>query len=99
MSMVSTTGGLDQSICTSDLSTAFTNLRQFIFAMTTSYVLNGAPVVSTIQVTMNGQVVPNDANNGWTYDPSTNTVWLHGSYITATNAHVNVTYTNANAKS
>jgi hypothetical protein len=98
MQLVGATDGINQSLCTSDLSSALSQIRQFIVSVTTSYKLNNTPVVDTIQVTVNGQVVPSDATNGWTYDPLSNVVWLHGSYISTNTSQVNVTYTNANGK-
>jgi hypothetical protein len=43
-------------------------------------------------VTVNGVVVPQDPNNGWTYDPVANSIQFHGAAIPPQGADINVSF-------
>jgi hypothetical protein len=42
------------------------------------HVFKRRPIVSSITVEQDGVLIPQDAKNGWTFDPSTNAIWFHG---------------------
>lgn len=54
--------------------------------------LDYAPIPSTISVTVNGQAVPSNENNGWRYDSISNRIVLTGEYIPENSAQLAVAY-------
>lgn len=90
-------GGVKGSICESTLEQTVGNIRARIEAILTDYKLDFKPKVETIRVTLNGQQIPPDTVNGWTYNPNTNTVSFHGTAVPAADGRVLVTFDRADA--
>jgi len=55
-------------------------------------VLSRTPVDGTIVVYINGNLVPENSSNGWSYDPVANAVVFHGTYIPAEGDSITVNY-------
>ncbi len=71
------TGGIFQSICTSDWSRALEDLSTTAFGFKSRFFLTNQPVISTIVVIIDGVDVPATSMSGtvnWTYDFATNSV-------------------------
>lgn len=81
MNLAKASGGIQESICRTDLSKAATNMHARLMEVITEYFLDNTPNVSTIVVTVDGVMVPNSATNGWTYHSDTNSIRFHGSAI------------------
>jgi hypothetical protein len=89
--------GVKASICDNTLERAVGNIRARIEQILTDYLLKDKPKVETIRVTLNGQQIPPDEVNGWTYNAETNVVSFHGSAVPAVDGRVLVTYERATA--
>lgn len=71
------TGGIFQSICTSDWSRSLEDLSTAAFGFKSRFFLTNQPVISTIVVIIDGVEVPATSMSGtvnWTYDFATNSV-------------------------
>jgi hypothetical protein len=96
------TGGLVQSICASDFGPLLTTLASHIGGLTRSYTLASAPLgealdPSTLTVTVtpvNGPAytVPQDPNNGWSYDGVNGVVLFNGSGVPPPQSQVTISY-------
>ena len=98
LSLTKTSGGVAQDICASDLSSALKNIQTRIAQMVTEYQLDREPIESTIVVTVDGVVLKNDLNNGWTYLADGMLIVFHGTGIPKANSSVRVDYQPQHAK-
>lgn len=89
-------GGVNQSICANDFTSAVSNIRARVIQIMTDYYLQSIPDLSTIQVFINGTPIPKSAVNGWQYIPQGNFVRLYGNVIPSMGADVKVLYMPAN---
>lgn len=89
MDIVNATGGVIGSLC-SDFGNTLQLISDNIIELSSSFQLNREPVESSIQVIVNNVNVPNDATNGWTYDPASLTINFHGSAIPAADADIKI---------
>lgn len=91
--LVAATEGSFASICEADFSSGLTTLSNGIAEVITQLPLKRAPNTSTITVTFNGAMVPNNSTNGWTYVSSGQKIVFHGTYIPTDGTSINVSYT------
>ena len=71
------TGGVFQSICTADWSRSLEDLSTAAFGFKSRFFLTNQPVISTLEVYIDGILVPGTTGQGtvnWTYDFATNSV-------------------------
>lgn len=92
MDLVQTSGGVQESICNSNLSTAVSNIRARIYQILTDFKLSKIPLVETITVSINGKQIPRSNVNGWDYIPSINAIRFYGSAVPAADASINVDF-------
>lgn len=85
-------GGAYESICDGDMRRALTNVKKRVLEKITVFPLGAKAVLGTIKVIVNGITIPENANDGWTFDAPTNTVRFHGSAIPAANAVIHVDF-------
>lgn len=103
MKLVSASNGVNESICSADLSNAVANIKARIIDMVTAYRLKDVPNKSTIRVFVAGAAIPENAANGWTLETELSnghTVYIikfHGTAVPAADQTVNVDYTPAGA--
>jgi hypothetical protein len=65
--------GLEYNICDVDFGTKLATIaKDVVQKVGKALYLSRTPVVSTIAVTYGSQVIPNDPDYGWTYDPVNN---------------------------
>jgi hypothetical protein len=101
--LVDESRGAKSSICNADLSLAVSNIKARIIDQITAYRFKDNPNKATIQVTIAGRAIFEDAANGWTLESeviSGKTYYslkFHGSAIPAANEFVDVKYTPAGA--
>ncbi len=96
-SLASASNGTQESICSTDFTSAVTNIRARLVQILTDFKLKQIPDVSTITVFINGQSSPQDAANGWTYESTGNLVRFHGTAIPPADAAIVVNFTPAAA--
>lgn len=95
MELADYTGGIKESVCKSTLATAVSNVRARIVEILSEYHLDRVPNLATIQVRINGALVPQNATNGWTYHADGNLIRFHGTAQPGANDGVRVDYTPA----
>lgn len=97
MDLADRSGGKKESICASDLSAAVSNIHARIVSIVTEYKLNRLPVVSSIKVFVNGQLIPEDSVNGWTYFADKNVIRFNGTSVPPADAKIRVDFAAAEA--
>ncbi|HRK06971.1 MAG TPA: hypothetical protein PLZ57_04315 [Pseudobdellovibrionaceae bacterium] len=92
LNLVDASGGSKESICDGNLQRALTNVRARILEVITEFALDRKPNIASIKVYVDGQLVAQDATNGWTYRESTNSIRFHGSAIPGVGARIHVQF-------
>lgn len=85
------TGGVKASLC-SDFGTTLNLISDTIAKVTSQFLLEREPLISTIKAVVNGVVIANDAVNGWTYNPQTKILTFNGSSMPNEGDQVAITY-------
>lgn len=85
-------GGVKESICSTNLASSVSNIRSRIFQILTDFKLSKLPVVESIVVTINGQKVPRSSVNGWEYLEASNSIRFYGSAVPAADAAIKVDF-------
>ncbi len=91
------TGGIFESICTSNWALALENLGIDAFAAIREFPLSRPADESTISVTVDdspvGQASCDECADGWTYDPDTNTIYFGDDVVPDRGDVIEVSYT------
>ncbi len=90
--MSNDTNGVTGSICDASYAAALSNISNQITVLSTQFYLSRIPQVSSISVWVNGVMIPQDPNNGWTYSSSSNSIQFHGTATPPQNAKINVNF-------
>ena len=90
--LVGKTNGVLGSVCDPSYAGALTNIQQRIIELSTVFTLDRTPVVSSIEVIVNGASVAQNSVNGWTYDAASNSIRFHGRSVPAQNASIVVNF-------
>jgi hypothetical protein len=90
MDMATQTNGVLGSICDSSYANSLNFIQQQIVTLASQFPLSGNPDPTTLVITVNGVVVPQDPNNGWTYVAASNSVQFHGTAVPASGANISV---------
>jgi hypothetical protein len=80
MQISNETNGILGSIC-GNFSESLGKISAKILELLTGFILDRTPVASSITVTVNGNAVAQDEQNGWSYDPTRNMVIFHGASV------------------
>ncbi len=91
MQLADMTNGAKASLC-GDFGQSLELISNKILELSSSFKLDREPVVSSLTIFVNGQQVPNDPNNGWTYDEATMTVTFHNSAVPPQGATIKVSF-------
>jgi hypothetical protein len=92
LALVDRSGGTGASICSNNMSQALANVRQRIAEMMSEYRLGREPIVSTLQVAVNGQLLPNDPVNGWTYVADGYIIRFNGTAVPPAGSDIRIAY-------
>jgi hypothetical protein len=90
------TGGVFQSICTSDWSRSLEDLSTTAFGFKSRFFLTNQPVISTLKVFIDGAELPDQSSAGtvnWEYDQPTNSVNFAPYATPEPGAQIRVEYT------
>lgn len=90
--LVNESGGVQESICSTNLSSAVGNIRARIYQILTDFKLTKRPVIETISVVINGQTIPRSTTNGWDYIEASNLIRFYGSAVPAADASIKVDF-------
>lgn len=92
MDIADATGGTKNSIC-STFDTILDGISSHIVEqIKAQFYLTRKPILSSIRVIVEGVLVPEDITNGWTYDPVTNSITLHGTFIPSAGTNVTINF-------
>ena len=92
--IVAATDGLEQSIA-ENFGTSFVDLSANILQLTTQFFLDRAPVISSIEVIVNGQVVQQATDSvydGWVYIEETNSIIFQGEALPEAGSNIIVNF-------
>lgn len=92
MGLADESGGVKESICSTNLASAVGNIRSRIYQILTDFKLSKVPLVETIEVKINGVSIPRDTVNGWDYVASLNVVRFYGTAVPAADASIKVDF-------
>lgn len=90
--LVNASNGSFASICKADFSDGLTSISQRIAEAITEIPLARVPMLGTINILFNGNSVPNDAADGWTYNANGNKIVFHGNWIPQDNTSIQIGY-------
>ena len=90
--MVNATKGVLGSVCDQSFADSLSSISQRIIELQSQFYLTNKPVIGTIRVVIAGVNVPQDVNNGWTYDAVTNSITFHGAAIPPPGASIGVDF-------
>lgn len=90
--LVKTSGGVQESICNSNLSSSVANIRARIYQILTDFKLSKIPLIETITVSINDQPVPRSSVNGWEYIEDLDVIRFYGSSVPAADASIKVDF-------
>ncbi len=91
MEIASLTGGSIGSLC-DPFDTTLSNISDSIVNYTSVFPLTRVPKVETIVVHVNGELIPNDEDNGWTYRDKDNSIWFHGTSTPPSGASIRIDF-------
>jgi hypothetical protein len=98
MELADATGGLKIDVCSPTFAKDLDMLKSYLLEMLTQFFLSRAPVVDTIEVYVDGRVVPKDDRNGWSYHSDINAIRFHGSEVPPEGAKIGIAYDPASIK-
>jgi hypothetical protein len=84
--LANASGGLVSPICETSLGQAVSNIRQRIVEVLTEFPLSRKPLVETIVVKVNGNLIPQNNDNGWEYIEEGYRIRLHGTAVPASSS-------------
>ncbi|MCR9141235.1 MAG: hypothetical protein NXI24_03225 [bacterium] len=91
--LAAATGGSSSSICNTDYSPVLEAIAAQTAGKASEYVLQHAPVSSSISVSVDGASVPRNATDGFSYDAAGNSIVFAGGSLPAPGAAIAVSYT------
>lgn len=92
MGLAEVSGGVKESICSTNLSYAVSNVRARIYQILTDFKLSSVPDLTTMVVKINGVVVPRSNTNGWDYLAASNSIRFYGTAVPAADASIKVDF-------
>lgn len=98
VSLAEESGGSVEAICDADFRRALLNVKARILEVMTEYKLDRVPNLATLTIYVNGAVVPQNADNGWTYFAANNSVRFHGTAVPKPDATIKIDYDPAGMK-
>ena len=94
------TNGVVGSICSPDFSTQLESFAQKVVTLSTRFKLAVEPKIESLSIKVNGETIPNDSTNGWTYvaESSQHFIEFHGTGVPPQGASIAVNYDPAKLK-
>lgn len=92
MDLVNISGGLSDTICTTDLSNATRNLKMRVLSIIKDFKLKFTPDLETIKVYVDSVLVPRSQENGWDYIEEQNTIHFYGNSIPSADSIIKIDY-------
>ncbi len=95
--LANASGGLVQPVCDTSLANAMENIRKRIVQVLTDFHLGRKPLVDSILVKVDGQVVPRSSVNGWDYIEDGYLVRFYGTAVPGADAKISIDFDPAEA--
>jgi hypothetical protein len=92
MTLSQLSGGINASICDTDLSSAVSNLEKRIVQILSEYKLEKIPDLTTLRVYINEVLVPQDPTNGWVYLATSNSIQFQGNFLPKATDRIRIDY-------
>lgn len=89
--IVDQTKGIKGSLC-GDFAQTLQEISNNILQLSTQFYLNREPLPESLVVRVNDQIVQQDSQNGWTYNPENISIVFHGSSIPPQGATISVDF-------
>jgi hypothetical protein len=86
------TKGVVGSICDPSYADTLSFIKERIVELVTQFKLAETPSNGSLSVTVNGELVPQDSSNGWTYQKETNSITFHGRAVPPVAAAIRVSF-------
>lgn len=95
MQLAEISGGNKESLCSSNLSSAVSNIKARIVQILTDFYLKSRPLKHTLKVMVNGKLVSESVTNGWTYieDGAKYIIRFTGEAVPPADADIRVDFT------
>jgi hypothetical protein len=90
--LANASGGAAESICDNDFGRALTNVNRRLTALLVEFPLDRKPLVSTIQVTVDGMIIEQSNVDGWSYFEPNNSIRFHGTAVPAPDSTIHVDF-------
>lgn len=91
------TGGVKTSLC-SNFGESLELISDSIIKLAAVFKLSREPDVSTLSVKVDGQIVPKDSSNGWSYNAADLTITFHGDSVPGADAKIEIDFYPASIK-
>lgn len=91
MQLAAMTEGVTASLC-GDFAASLNEISGKILELITGFKLDRVPRPETIQVHVNGAIVPQAAVDGWTYESAANMIKFHGAAVPRQGATISINY-------
>lgn len=100
MAAAQATRGITGEICSPDFYKDLENIAEKVITLATRFVLTSKPVVSTLEVLVDGQTIEQDSVNGWTYieEQGKHYIEFNGTSVPSETSVVSVDFTPAGLK-
>ncbi|MBM4368949.1 MAG: VWA domain-containing protein [Deltaproteobacteria bacterium] len=85
-------GGAKESICTADTDGMLERLAHLVLGLRTEFFLSALPLLDSMEVTVDGVVVPRRDQDGWRYDGGDNSIIFDGWSIPRPGATIEAFY-------
>jgi hypothetical protein len=91
MALSAATGGTQGSLC-GNFGQTLDVISGEVLSLSSTFTLDREPLAESIVVTVDGAVSPQDSQNGWTYDATTNAITFHGTALPPANSDVKINF-------
>ena len=98
IAMTKASAGVAESICDANYARALTNVKARLLSVLTEFPLKDKPSLTSIKVRVDGLLVPQSDQNGWTYYEPKNSIRFHGTAIPKPGAIVKIDYNPADIR-
>lgn len=95
--IVTVSGGVQESICNSSLAQAVQNVKIRMLEFIRDFRLERKPILDSIRVYVNGQLIPQSLSEGWEYIQQGQIIRFHGSKVPGGNDKIKIDYDPAEA--
>ena len=91
MDFADRTGGVKASLC-GDFGNSLQLISNSIVELSSTFTLDRQPAPGSLNVVVDGVVIPENATNGWTFDSNTLTLSFHGDAVPGQGAAISITF-------